>query len=90
MGNKGVSILSYCIRWYWSRRKELLKPTHSSSVGTSEKTVKVHRGRIMKKLRVQSIAEFVQVVMRARSAGSLARAQNYKGIAQPTNFPVRR
>jgi len=41
-------------------------------------------------MRVQSLAELVKVVMPARSAGSLARAQNYKGIAQPTNFPVRR
>jgi FixJ family two-component response regulator len=46
----------------------LLNKQTAAELGTSEKTVKVHRGRIMKKMRVQSIAELVQLVMRLRTA----------------------
>lgn len=46
----------------------LLNKQTAAELGTSEKTIKVHRGRIMKKLQVQSIAELVQFVMRCRTA----------------------
>ncbi len=46
----------------------LLNKQSAAELGTSEKTIKVHRGRIMRKLRVRSIAELVQLVMRVRSA----------------------
>jgi len=34
-------------------------------LGVAEKTVKVHRGRLMQKLGVTSVAELVQLVQRA-------------------------
>ncbi len=37
-------------------------------LGTSEKTIKVHRGRIMRKMGVQSLAELVQLIVKLRSA----------------------
>lgn len=52
----------------------LLNKQIAAELGTSEKTIKVHRGRIMKKMRVQSIAELVQLVMRVRGALSRFRA----------------
>ncbi|MEO8439674.1 MAG: response regulator [Spartobacteria bacterium] len=36
-----------------------------AELGTAEKTVKVHRGRVMKKLGVASVAELVRLVQRA-------------------------
>ncbi|MEZ0306462.1 MAG: LuxR C-terminal-related transcriptional regulator, partial [Ramlibacter sp.] len=36
-------------------------------IGTSEKTVKVHRARAMEKMHVRSVAELVRLVERARS-----------------------
>jgi len=39
-----------------------------AELGTSEKTIKVHRGRIMRKMAVQSLAELVQQVVRLRAA----------------------
>ena len=36
-----------------------------AALGTTEKTVKVHRARIMDKLRVNSVAELVQLAARA-------------------------
>jgi FixJ family two-component response regulator len=35
------------------------------ALGTVEKTVKVHRARIMQKMQVQSLAELVQLAVRA-------------------------
>jgi FixJ family two-component response regulator len=37
----------------------------ASSLGTSEKTIKVHRGRVMHKLRVRSVADLVRLCERA-------------------------
>jgi FixJ family two-component response regulator len=37
----------------------------AAELGTVEKTVKVHRGRVMQKLRVTSVAELVRLVQRA-------------------------
>jgi FixJ family two-component response regulator len=39
--------------------------------GTSEKTIKVQRGRVMQKLGAQSVADVVRLVERLRSAGHL-------------------
>ena len=36
----------------------------AAALGTAEKTIKVHRGRIMRKMRVQSLAELVQIAER--------------------------
>src|SRR4051812_42935895 len=62
----------------------LLNKQTAAELGTCEKTIKVHRGRIMKKLRVQSIAELVQMVMRLRSASPAA-----SGRAQAAASPSR-
>lgn len=40
----------------------LLNKQIASELGTAEKTIKVHRGRVMKKLRVVSVAELVRLV----------------------------
>jgi FixJ family two-component response regulator len=40
----------------------------AGELGTAEKTVKVHRGRVMQKLRVTSVAELVRLVQRAAIA----------------------
>ena len=50
----------------------LLNKQTAAELGTCEKTIKVHRGRIMRKMRVQSIAELVQLVMRVRTAQHLS------------------
>jgi FixJ family two-component response regulator len=38
----------------------------ADELGTAEKTIKVHRGRVMKKLRIVSVAELVRLVETAR------------------------
>ncbi len=35
-------------------------------MGTAEQTIKVHRGRVMEKMKVQSLAELVRIVERVR------------------------
>jgi FixJ family two-component response regulator len=52
----------------------MLNKQVAGELGTAEKTVKVHRGRVMEKLGVTSVAELVRLVQRAR----LARAANSK------------
>jgi len=42
----------------------LLNKHVSSRIGTKEKTVKVHRGRVMQKLQASSLAELVRMVDR--------------------------
>jgi FixJ family two-component response regulator len=37
----------------------------AAQLGTAEQTVKQHRGRVMRKLEVDSVAELVRVVERA-------------------------
>jgi len=37
----------------------------AGELGTAEKTVKVHRGRMMQKLRVNSVAELVRLTEKA-------------------------
>jgi len=58
----------------------------AGELGTCEKTVKVHRGRVMKKMKVQSVAELVKAVLKLRTAAPPVRtpmpAVNING-AQP-------
>ncbi len=46
----------------------MLNKQIASELGTKEKTIKVHRGRVMKKLGVVSVAELVRLVEKARIA----------------------
>jgi FixJ family two-component response regulator len=46
----------------------MLNKQIAGKLGTSEKTIKVHRGRVMKKLGVASVAELVRLVETARIA----------------------
>lgn len=48
----------------------MLNKQIAADLGTAEKTVKVHRGRMMEKLRVTSVAELVRLVERAGIAPS--------------------
>jgi FixJ family two-component response regulator len=43
----------------------MLNKQIAGELGTAEKTVKVHRGRVMRKLGVASVAELVRLVERA-------------------------
>jgi FixJ family two-component response regulator len=43
----------------------LLNKQAADELGIAEKTVKVHRGRVMEKLRVNSIAQLVRLVEKA-------------------------
>lgn len=47
----------------------LLNKQVASQLGVSEKTVKIHRGRVMGKLAVHSVAELVRFVDRVRTSG---------------------
>ncbi len=44
----------------------------AGDLGTVEQTVKVHRARVMQKLRLQSVAELVRLVERCRLNGSVS------------------
>jgi FixJ family two-component response regulator len=44
----------------------MLNKQIAGELGTKEKTIKVHRGRVMKKLGVASVAELVYLVEKAR------------------------
>jgi FixJ family two-component response regulator len=46
----------------------MLNKQVAGELGTKEKTIKVHRGRVMKKLGVASVAELVRLVEKARIA----------------------
>jgi FixJ family two-component response regulator len=48
----------------------LLNKQIAGELGTAEKTVKVHRGRMMQKLRVASVAELVRLVEKGGTAPS--------------------
>ena len=41
----------------------------AGDLGTVEHTIKVHRARVMEKMKVQSVAELVRLVDRARTPG---------------------
>jgi FixJ family two-component response regulator len=59
--------------------KGLLNKQTAAKLGISEKTIKVHRGRVMKKMQVQSIAELVQLVMRLRGIPLLSHFPSARG-----------
>jgi len=44
----------------------MLNKQIANKLGTAEKTIKVHRGRVMKKLGIVSVAELVRLVEIAR------------------------
>jgi FixJ family two-component response regulator len=44
----------------------LLNKQIASKLGTAEKTIKVHRGRVMKKLGIVSVADLVRLVETAQ------------------------
>ncbi|HEX5492483.1 MAG TPA: response regulator [Candidatus Udaeobacter sp.] len=46
----------------------MLNKQIAARLGTAEKTIKVHRGRVMKKLALESVAELVRLVQTARIA----------------------
>ena len=46
----------------------MLNKQIAGELGTAEKTIKVHRGRVMKKLGIVSVAELVRLVETARIA----------------------
>jgi len=46
----------------------LLNKQVAAAIGTTEKTVKVHRARVMQKLQAQSLAELVRIVDRVLSS----------------------
>jgi FixJ family two-component response regulator len=52
----------------------MLNKQIAGEMGTAEKTVKVHRGRVMQKLGVTSVAELVRLVQRA----GIARTRKHK------------
>jgi FixJ family two-component response regulator len=43
----------------------MLNKQVAAELGTAEKTVKVHRGRVMQKLRITSVAELVRLIEKA-------------------------
>jgi RNA polymerase sigma factor (sigma-70 family) len=49
----------------------MLNKQIGSEFGTTEKTIKVHRGRVMQKLGTRSVADMVRLVERLRSSGGL-------------------
>jgi FixJ family two-component response regulator len=51
----------------------LLNKQIAARLGTTEKTIKVHRGRVMEKLEVQSLAELVQLADTLGIRGPIAR-----------------
>jgi FixJ family two-component response regulator len=46
----------------------MLNKQIASELGTAEKTIKVHRGRVMKKLRIMSVPELMRLVEKAQIA----------------------
>ena len=49
----------------------LLNKQIAGELGPSEKTIKLHRGGVMKKLEVNSAADLVKLVERLRTAGRI-------------------
>jgi FixJ family two-component response regulator len=61
----------------------MLNKQIAGELGTAEKTVKVHRGRMMQKLGVASVAELVRLVQRA----CLAQEEKSKIEVSKTKVP---
>ena len=49
--------------------KGLLNKQIAAELGAAERTVKVHRGRVMQKMQVQSVADLVRAVERVKAEG---------------------
>jgi FixJ family two-component response regulator len=49
----------------------LLNKQIADRLGAAEKTIKVHRGRVMQKMAVRSIAELVTIWNRLKESGAL-------------------
>lgn len=56
----------------------MLNKQIAAELGTAEKTVKVHRGRVMQKLRVASVADLVRLVEKACVAPAFTGARGTK------------
>ena len=52
--------------------KGLLNKQIAAELGAAERTVKVHRGRVMQKMQVQSVAELVRAVEQVKAGGAIA------------------
>ena len=50
--------------------KGLLNKQIAAELGAAERTVKVHRGRVMQKMRAQSVAELVRAVEQVKAGGA--------------------
>jgi FixJ family two-component response regulator len=57
----------------------MLNKQIAASLGTCEKTIKVHRGRVMRKMHVQSLAELVR---KAEKAGVFVSSPGLRQAAQ--------
>ena len=58
--------------------KGLLNKQIAAELGAAERTVKVHRGRVMQKMQVQSVADLVRVVERVKVEGESPPAHSTK------------
>jgi FixJ family two-component response regulator len=58
--------------------KGLLNKQIAAELGAAERTVKVHRGRVMHKMQVQSVAELVRAVERVKAEGESLPAHSTK------------
>jgi FixJ family two-component response regulator len=57
----------------------------AAALGTSEKTVKVHRSRVMAKMEAASLAELVRIVERLNRSRSVANSANTANAAATSN-----
>ena len=58
--------------------KGLLNKQIAAELGAAERTVKVHRGRVMQKMQVQSVADLVRAVERVKAEGQSPPAHSTK------------
>jgi len=58
--------------------KGLLNKQIAAELGAAERTVKVHRGRVMHKMQVQSVADLVRAVERVKPEGKSPPAHSTK------------
>jgi FixJ family two-component response regulator len=58
--------------------KGLLNKQIAAELGAAERTVKVHRGRVMRKMQVQSVADLVRAVERVKAEGESPPAHSTK------------
>lgn len=65
----------------------MLNKKIADAIGTTEKTVKVHRGRVMEKMRVHSLAELVQI---ATKVGIRAQFDPPSPVLSPSGTPITR